>query len=139
MRWRSPWISRWSRHSRRSVPTYRSAKEFARGDRTGILMIRVPLPVNTASNIAVNLLSRERIRNSNRAARSPRSMNRLRACRTVHAPGGVRGDAQAVHPPGLDLHHEQDVQALQEHGINVQEVAGEDLGRLGGQELPPVR
>ena len=38
-------------------------------------MIRVPLPVNTASNTAANLLSRSRIRNSNRAARWPRSMN----------------------------------------------------------------
>jgi hypothetical protein len=39
-RCRSPWISRWSRHSRRSVPIYRSAKEFAPGERTGVLMIR---------------------------------------------------------------------------------------------------
>ena len=36
-RWCSPWISRWSRHSRRSVPTYRSAKEFARGRPDGSL------------------------------------------------------------------------------------------------------
>ena len=30
-RCRSPWISRWSRHSGRSVPAYRFAKEFALG------------------------------------------------------------------------------------------------------------
>ena len=41
-------------------------------------------------------------------------------------PGGVRGDAQDVHPPGLDLHHEQDVQALEEHRVNMQEVARQD-------------
>ena len=38
---------------------------------------------------------------------------------------------------GLDLHHEQDVQALEEHGVNMQEVTRQNPGRLGGQELPP--
>jgi hypothetical protein len=42
-----------------------------------------------------------------------------------------------VHGPGVDLYHEQDVQALQEDGVNVQEVAREDPGGLGGEELPP--
>ena len=101
-------------------------------------MIRVPLPVNTASNTAVNLLSRSRIRNSNRAAHSPRH-EQVAGLLDGPRPGGVRGDAQDVHPPGLDLHHEKDVQAFQEHGVNVQEVAREDPGCLGGQELPPVR
>ena len=54
-------------------------------------------------------------------------------------PGGVRGDAQDVHAPGLDLHHEEHVQAPEEHGVNMQEVARQDPGRLGGQELPPGR
>jgi hypothetical protein len=58
---------------------YRSAKEFARGDRTSVLMIRAPWPTNTSSNAAVNLLSRSRIRNLNCPARSPSSMSRLRA------------------------------------------------------------
>ena len=48
-------------------------------------MIRMPLPANTSSNAAVNLLSRSRIRNLNGPARSPRSMSRLRACWAVHA------------------------------------------------------
>ena len=51
------------RHSRRSVPTYRSANEFARGDRIGVLMIRTPAPASTSSKMVVNLLSRSRIRN----------------------------------------------------------------------------
>jgi hypothetical protein len=33
-----------------------------------------------ASNAAVNLLSRSRIKNRNRSVRSPKSINRLRAC-----------------------------------------------------------
>ena len=34
---------------------------------------------------------------------------------------------------------EQDVQASEEHGVNVQEIARQDPGCLGGQELPPGR
>jgi hypothetical protein len=52
---------------------------------------------------------------------------------------GVGGDAQDVHTAGLDLHHEEDVQAFEEHGVNVQELGRQDPGRLGGQELPPGR
>ena len=45
---------------RRNVPTNRSANALARGDRTGILITRVPVPAKTSSNAAVNLLSRSR-------------------------------------------------------------------------------
>ncbi len=51
-------------------------------------MIREQLPANTLSNAGVNLLSRSRIRNLKRPARSPRSISRLRACWAVHAPVG---------------------------------------------------
>ena len=47
--------------------------------------------------------------------------------------------AQDVHGTGLDLHHEQDIQALEQHGAGMQEITGEDAGCLGGQELPPRR
>jgi hypothetical protein len=53
--------------------------------------------------------------------------------------GGVSGDAQDVHPLGLDLRHEQDVQALEEHGVDVEEIARQDPRRPGDQELPPDR
>ena len=39
---------------------------------------------------AVNLLSRSRIKNRDRSARSPRSMNRLRACWVIQALVGGR-------------------------------------------------
>jgi hypothetical protein len=39
----------------------------------------------------------------------------------------VRGDAQDVDGPGLDFHHEQDVKALEEDGIDVQECAARRL------------
>ena len=44
--------------------------------------------------------------------------------------GGVRGDAQDMHPPGADLHHEEHVQAPEEHGVNMQEVTRQDPGCL---------
>ena len=88
VRWRGPVISRWSRHSRRSVPMKRSAIAFARGARTGVRRMRMSAPANTASKAAVNLLSRSRIRNRNCSARSPRSMSRLRACWVTQAPVG---------------------------------------------------
>jgi hypothetical protein len=97
----------WSRHSRRSVPTNLSANEFALGAPTGVLIPRVRLPVKTAPNASVNLLSRSRMMNLNRPVWSPRSSRRLRACWAVQVLGWVRGDARDVHGPGLDLHHEQ--------------------------------
>jgi hypothetical protein len=65
-----------------------ATRGFARGDRIGVLITRVPFPAKTPSNAAVNLLSRSRITNLKRAARSPRSMSRLRACWEVQAPVG---------------------------------------------------
>jgi len=50
-------------HSRRALATHRSAIAFARGACTGVLMICRPTAVNTASNAAVNLASRSRIKN----------------------------------------------------------------------------
>ena len=35
----------------------------------------------------------------------------------------MRGDVQDVYAAGLDLHHEEHVQALEEHGVDVHEVA----------------
>ena len=40
--------------------------------------------------------------------------------------GGVGGDAQDVHPPGGVLDDEEDVEAAQGDGVEVEQVAGED-------------
>jgi hypothetical protein len=48
----------------------RSEYEFARGDRTGVLITRVPLSEKTASNAVENLPSRSRIKNRKLLARS---------------------------------------------------------------------
>jgi hypothetical protein len=46
----------------------RPATEFARGDRAGVLIIRMPLPESTSSDAGVNLMSRPRIKNLTRPA-----------------------------------------------------------------------
>ena len=56
-------ISIRSRHSRRALAIHLSAIAFARGARTGALMIRTPTAASTASNAVVNLASRSLIKN----------------------------------------------------------------------------
>ncbi|MFI9366834.1 hypothetical protein ACIG5E_38200 [Kitasatospora sp. NPDC053057] len=47
------------------------------------------------------------------------------------------GDAEDVDAPGLDLHDEEDVEALEEDGVHVQEVAGEKRVGLCADEGAP--
>jgi hypothetical protein len=51
----------------------------------------------------------------------------------------VRGNAADMLPASAMLDEHQDIQPRQQHGVHVQEVNGEDPGRLGVQELPPGR
>jgi hypothetical protein len=50
------------RHSRRTLPTHRSARAFARGATIGALITFRPSDRKTSSNAAMNLRSRSRIR-----------------------------------------------------------------------------
>src|SRR4051812_11638732 len=63
-------------------------ESVALGARTGVLSTSTLAAENTASNMAVNLVSRSRTRNRNRSARSPSSMSRLPACWVTHSPVG---------------------------------------------------
>jgi len=54
-------------------------------------------------------------------------------------PRRMRGDAQDMHGPGLDLQHDEYIQALPQHRVHMQEIACEDARCRGGQELPPRR
>ena len=70
---------------------------MALGARTGLRMMRMSAPANTASKAVVNLLSRARVKNLNCSARSPRSIRRLRACWVTQALVMIaRGDAQLL-------------------------------------------
>ncbi len=82
---------------------------------------------------------RSRIRNRLPPNRAPRVRARLRACRAVHSPAGLEVTPPRLHPAGAVPGEHQDVQPPEVHRVNVQEVNGEDPGRLGMQELPPRR
>jgi hypothetical protein len=45
--------------------------------------------------------------------------------------GGVGGDAEDVNGAGADFHDVEHVQPLQGHGVDVEEVGGEQAGGLG--------
>ena len=72
-----------------AFPAQGADEAFRDGVRAGrpdwVRMMRMSAPTKTASNAVVNLLSRSRIKNRNRSARSPRSINRLRACWVTQA------------------------------------------------------
>jgi hypothetical protein len=53
--------------------------------------------------------------------------------------GGVGGDPGEVHAATLVLDHDENVEAAQEHGVDVGEVDREDRVSLGEQELLPGR
>ena len=131
-------MSRWSRHSRRTVPTNRSAYAFARGAWIGVLTIRMPVEVNTASNAIVNLASRSRIKNRNFHDPVLQVHQQVPGLLGNPVTGRVRRHTQDVHPAGVDLDHEEDVDAAQQHGVNVEETARQKPGRLASQNLPPA-
>ena len=93
--------------------------------RGGIFTISIPASVRTASNAAVNCPAQSPTRNRKPAARSPRSISRLRICWVVHGPSGL-AMTPSVHVTGADLHDEQAVQALQGHrAVDMEEVCRE--------------
>ena len=71
------------------VRTNRSAYAFARGEQIGVRMVSTPMEVNTSSKVAVNLVSRSRMRNRNRRPASSRSEAKLRATCVIHGPFGL--------------------------------------------------
>ena len=110
------------------MPTNRSAKEFACGVRTGVLIARVPFPAKDfgecRGELAVPVTDQE-----------PEPAGALAEVheKVTGPPDGpdsrrIGGDAQDLHGPGLDLHHEEDIHAPEQHGIDMQKVAGQDLG-----------
>jgi len=79
-------INTWSRHSRRTVPTQRSANAFALGARTGVFTTRRPSVRKTSSNGPENLASRSLMR-SFFSSRLP-VIERFRPCWVTQAESG---------------------------------------------------
>ena len=87
-RCRRPRISSQSKHSRRTVPTQRSANAFARGARTGVRTTRTASAVKTASNANENFASRSRRSSVGRPPAASSAHVRSRACWVAHAAVG---------------------------------------------------
>ena len=51
--------------------------------------------------------------------------------------GRVRGDARQIHLPGREFDEHECVEPPEQHGVDGEEVAGDDPAGLGSQELPP--
>jgi hypothetical protein len=117
-------------HSRRTVPTQRSANELALGAWGGVLITSIP----SASKAAVNFVSRSRSRNRKLVTRWSRSISRFRACCATQAPVGCAVTPTTCTLPCGDLHEEQHVDPLEEHRIDGEEVAGQHRVRLGRSE-----
>jgi hypothetical protein len=108
-----------------------------RGAWTAVRRIVVPVAWKTASNEAVKV----------RAAVADQELDVLEllaegegeVAGLLHGPlaGRMCSDTAQVHPAGAMLDEHQDIQAFEQHGVDVQEVHGENPGSLGAQELPP--
>jgi len=97
----------------------RSAIAFARGARIGMRMIRRSAPVKTASNAAVNVRSRSRIRNPEPVAAVAEVHQQVAGLLGDPGAGGVGGDPREVHAATLVRDDDEDEEAAQEHGIDV--------------------
>ena len=81
-------------------------------------MIRMSAPANTASNVAVNLLSSSRTRNRKRWFDGQDPWTDVGLLRNP-GPGRVGGDSHDVHAATAVLDHHEDVEAAQEDRVDV--------------------
>src|SRR3954447_13941662 len=137
-RCRSPKISIRSVTSVRTVNTKRSAKQFARGHRGGILTTRCPrLPGPRRRRCELpGAVADEEPELGDMLAEVHDEVTGL-----LGGPGPVRmfGDAQNVQVAVADLEGNQHVDPPQrERAVDVEEVDREHAGGLGAQELPPA-
>ena len=78
-----------SKHSRRTVPTKRSAMALVRGALIGVRMIPIRSDRNTWSKLALNLASRSRMSHLAGTDRSPSAQASWRACWVTYGSVGL--------------------------------------------------
>ena len=117
----------------------RSAMAFARGARTGVRMMAMSAPANTASTASVNLASRSRDQEPELLGAVTEVHEQVAGLLGDPGAGGMGSDPAEVDAAAVVLDHEQDVEAAQEDGVDVGEVDGEDRVGLAGEELAPGR
>jgi hypothetical protein len=125
-------------HSRRALAIHRSQIAFARGAWTGVVMIRGPAAVKTASNASV--LLGIAVRDQELQAAGLFAGVHERVPGLLDRPGGGRvgGDAGQVDAAAVVLDDGQHVEPAQEDGAGVEEIGRGDCPGLGRQELFPA-
>ena len=93
---------------------------------------------NTASKMAVNLLSRSRMKNLNLGRAVTEVHQQVAGLLGDPGSGWVGGDTQQVHAAGGMLHDEQNIEPLPQQRVDAKEVCGENAVCLGAQELSPA-
>ncbi len=111
-------------HSLRTVPTNRSAKAFACGARTAVLMILIPSVRNTSSKLDVNFVSLSPDEDLGRSGTFGKIRGDVASLLHDPLPRWVGGDAGEIDPPGIELDEEQYVEASEQHRIDGEEVTG---------------
>ena len=135
----SPKISMRSVTSARTVRTKRSAKQFARGHRGGILTTSMPASARTASNDGRELSGAVADEEPEPGGAVAEIHDEVAGLLGGPGPVGMSGHAQDVQVAVADLEHEQHVEPSQrERAVDVEEVDREHAGGLGAQELPPA-
>jgi hypothetical protein len=102
-------------------------------------MTRMPAPVNTASNAAANLLSRVADQESEPVGAVAEIHQQVAGLLRHPVAGRVGGDPAEVHAATVVFDHDEDVEAAQEHGVDVGEVDRKDRAGLRAEELSPGR
>src|SRR5207244_3645745 len=122
-RWRWFTTSIRSRHSRRQLPIQRSTWALARGAMSGVKITRAPADLKTLSALAENFLSRSWMTAFGLIPSSSSVQARLRAGLLSHPRliwvGRASGQQNA---PGGQVHIDKDVEALEEDGVDAEEV-----------------
>src|SRR5258706_13436256 len=126
-------------HSRRTVPTHPSANAFARGACGGVLITLMPALANTASKAAVNFRIPIVQQEPQPGGALIEVHEKVPGLLGYPGAGWMRGHPDDVDLAGGGLEEEQHVDPLEEHGVDGEEVAGQDRVRLGGQKLFPGR
>ena len=121
------------------LPTKRSAMALARGARTGVLMTRTSMAVNTASNAAMNLVSRSPDEKPEASTGVVEIHEEVASLLGQPRAGGVGGDTEDVHAAGGVLDDEERVEPVQADRVEMEQVAGEDAVRLRSEKLRPGR
>ena len=135
-------MSGWSRQSARTVSIQRSAWAFARGARTGVRMVSMSsLPstfVEGGGEPGVPVTYQEADGEIRLVDIEGEVASHLGHPGTV----GIRRDPEAVQDPALDLNHEESVETLTEHGVDVEEVRASIVlawERMNSVQLGPLR